>query len=149
MDTKVRASVTKAHCVVINKAVLFFPAHCLCCNLHSLAFSPPSATIISDNVLEITAGFPACVHTFVITCQRGLGILLLHLAKSNCVRQAAAPSWRLTHTWNEKGLWVKTLDVIRRRPWLWSPAYFTCPTCERVSFAWLLSTCLSLSPLKA
>lgn len=58
MDTKVRASVTKAQSVVINKAVLF-TAHCLCCNFHSLVFFPPSATIISDNVLEITAGFPS------------------------------------------------------------------------------------------
>lgn len=124
----------------------FFPAHCLCCNLHSLAFSPPSATIISDNVLEITAGFSASVHTFVITCQQGLGILLLDLAKSNCVRQVVALSWKLTHTWNEKGLWWwrggGTSDIM-------SPTYYTCPTCKCVSVAWLLSTCLSLSPLKA
>lgn len=91
MDARVKASVTKAQSVVINKAVLFFPTHCLCCNLHSLAFSPPRATIISDNVLEGAAGFTASVLTFVITCQRGPGILLLHLAKSNCARQAAAP----------------------------------------------------------
>lgn len=89
MDTKVRTSVTKAHSVVINKAVLF-PAHCLSCNLHSLAFSPPSATIISENVLEITASFPVSIYTFVIVCQQGLGILQHQLAKSNCELQALA-----------------------------------------------------------
>lgn len=62
---------------------LFFPDHCLPCNLHSLAFSPlsSSTSIISDNVLEITASSPAGAHTFVITCQQGLGIVLLRLAK--------------------------------------------------------------------
>jgi len=79
MDTKARASVTKAHGVVNNKAGLFSSP----LTLHSLVFS--SAAIISDNVLEITAGFPASVHTFVIACQQGLGILLLRLTKSNCV----------------------------------------------------------------
>lgn len=113
MDTKVRVSVTTAQSVVINKTVLFFfPTYCLCCNLHSLAFTPPSATIISDNVLEIIAGFSAGVHTFVIICQHGLGILLLHLAKSNSVCQTAALSWKLTHACNERTLLSKDLMML-------------------------------------
>lgn len=52
--------------VVINKPASFFPAHCLCCNLHSFSFPPlllPLLTIISDSVLEITVRFSCqCAH---------------------------------------------------------------------------------------
>lgn len=54
---------------------------------------PPRAAIILDNVSGGAAGFTAeRSHAFVTVCQPGgPGILLLHLAKSNCACQAAPP----------------------------------------------------------
>lgn len=130
------------HRVSASTRPLFFPDHCLPCNLHSLAFSPlsSSTSIISDNVLEITASSPAGAHTFVITCQQGLGIVLLRLAKKKKKKKTADVCVRLCGGGGQTHLeFLKRINIISAVVGLCSSyqgLFFCVPRLSRTSSTW-------------